>query len=151
MGALASAPASARARDSPSTARDTAAHRKQLVIHPRHALGAPRELSDIDRLPDDVVGLVLDRLPGDDIARAECVCRRMHELARRDDCGRWRAALARDFGPAFAPAPDASVPPGAMKTEYARVRETLRAIVCGRSAHDGSVAPTTALGTRIFV
>lgn len=122
------------------------------MIHPRHALGvAPRELSIIDRLPDDVVGLVLDRLSGADLARAECVSKRMRELARRDDDRRWRASLARDFGPTFAPVPDASVPTGAMKLEYVRVRETLRAIVTGRSARDGSVAPTPALGTRIFV
>jgi len=153
MGALASAPASARARDAPATARDVPSHRtSQLVIHPRHALGvAPRELSIIDRLPDDVVGLVLDRLSGADLARAECVSKRMRELARRDDDCRWRDALARDFGPTFAPVPDASVPTGAMKLEYVRVRETLRAIVTGRSARDGSVAPTPALGTRIFV
>lgn len=117
----------------------------QLVIHPRHF-----STLEFEVLPDELVELVLDALHGDDLARCECSCKRLRELAGNDQ--QWLRALARDFGPSFAPAVGASFPRGAMKLQYAKCRETLRAIVRGRhDATQGLVPGFKPGGTRIFV
>jgi hypothetical protein len=118
----------------------------QLVIHPRHC----RSMLELEVLPDELVELVLDALHGDDLARCECACKRLRELAGNDQ--RWLRALARDFGASFAPPVGASFPRGAMKLQYAKCRETLRAIVRGRhDATHGLVPGFKPGGTRIFV
>lgn len=120
---------------------------RQLVIHPRHC----RSTLEFEVLPDELVELVLDKLHGDDLARCECACKRLRELAAGND-QRWLRALTRDFGDSFAPPVGASFPKGAMKLQYAKCRETLRAIVRGRhDATQGLVPGFKPGGTRIFV
>jgi len=137
-------------RESTTPARDEKSHdgtsEYQLVIHPRHC----RTMLKFEVLPDELVELVLDALHGDDLARCECACKRLRDLAGDDQ--RWLRALARDFGESFAPPVGASFPKGAMKLQYAKCRETLRAIVRGRYDTTQGLVPGFKPGcTRIFV
>lgn len=64
----------------------------QLVIHPRHF-----STLEFEVLPDELVELVLDALHGDDLARCECSCKRLRELAGNDQrwLVRWLGILVR--------------------------------------------------------
>lgn len=121
------------------------------TVIPRHRSTHAKPLATcalVDELPDELVELVLDHLCGTDLARAECVSRRLRRLALRDD-GRWRDALRRDFGDAFAPPQGVAVPRGALKAEYKRAVETLKAIVTGRYGECDS-RTRVRVGTRIY-
>jgi len=123
------------------------------VIQRSHVRGALQALlpSPVDDLPDELVELVLDCLNGRDLARAECVSKRLRRLCERDGDARWRRALARDFGDGFAPPQERqSIPTGAMKREYRRALETLRAIALGTSGTWFGESPRRALGTSVY-
>ena len=161
MGSLVSTTSSSATPAAPARSRHNAL---ALQLHPRHArnhhVPDPRASNaseranaraSFDALPDELVEVIIGLLPGDNLAVASCVERRIRRLAANDDL--WLGALRRDFGAAFAPPPGARVPRGRMKLIYADCRATFRAIVRGRANESKGRFPTPdiSVGVRVYV